>query len=177
MVAIKNLVLVALTAVTALAVPSPLEPRAVTWTCLNDQKNPKTKKYETKRLLYNQNKAESNSHHAPLSDGKTGSSYPHWFTNGYDGEGKILKGRTPIKFGKSDCDGPPKHSKDGNGKSDHYLLEFPTFPDGHDYKFDSKKPKEDPGPARVIYTYPNKVFCGIIAHTKENQGDLKLCSH
>lgn len=63
------------------------------------------------------------------------------------------------------------------GKDDHYLLEFPTFPDGHDYKFDSKKPKEDPGPARVIYTYPNKVFCGIVAHQRGNQGDLRLCSH
>ncbi|EAL86071.1 hypothetical protein LV164_003814 [Aspergillus fumigatus] len=176
MVAIKNLFLLAATAVSVLAAPSPLDARA-TWTCINQQLNPKTNKWEDKRLLYSQAKAESNSHHAPLSDGKTGSSYPHWFTNGYDGNGKLIKGRTPIKFGKADCDRPPKHSQNGMGKDDHYLLEFPTFPDGHDYKFDSKKPKEDPGPARVIYTYPNKVFCGIVAHQRGNQGDLRLCSH
>ncbi|ODM15334.1 hypothetical protein SI65_09275 [Aspergillus cristatus] len=80
--------------------------------------------------------AESNLHHAPLSDGKTGSSYPHWFTNGYDkkGDGSLKEGlKNPlIKFGNGECDKPPSHSSNGSGKGDHYLLEFPVFPDGHE---------------------------------------------
>lgn len=32
------------------------------------------------------------------------------------------------------------------------LLEAPIFQDKHLYKFQQKKPKENPGPARVIYT-------------------------
>lgn len=122
----------------------------------------------------------SNLHSAPLSDGHTGSSYPHWFTNGYDkrGDGSLKSGlKGPlITFGNGECDKAPNHSSHGSGHKDHYLLEFPVFEDGHEYKYDSKKPKEDPGPARAIYTYPNKDFCGIVAHTDGNQGDLVLCS-
>ncbi|BCR90236.1 major allergen and cytotoxin AspF1 [Aspergillus chevalieri] len=168
MVLFKNsFVVLALAATSALA--SPLVERETTWKCKNSGKV----------LSYKQTSAESNLHHAPLSDGKTGSSYPHWFTNGYDkkGDGSLKEGlKNPlVKFGNGECDKPPSHSSNGSGKGDHYLLEFPVFPDGHEYKYNSKKPKEDPGPARAIYTYPNKVFCGIVAHTQGNKGDLVLC--
>jgi ribonuclease/clavin/mitogillin len=112
--------------------------------------------------------------YAPLTDKTTGSSYPHWFTNGYDEDGNHKWGYTVITFGNSDCDAPPKHK---GGSDDHYLLEFPTFPDGHEYNYNSKFPKDDPGPARVIFTYPHKTFCGIVSHTMGNLGDLKLCDH
>jgi rRNA endonuclease len=79
-----------------------------------------------------------------------------------------------MKFGNGLCDRVPTHTKNGNGKDDNYLLEFPVFPDGHAYNF-NKKPKDDPGAARVIYTYPQKVFCGVVSHTNGNQGDLRLC--
>lgn len=90
----------------------------------------------------------SNLHSAPLSDGHTGSSYPHWFTNGYDkkGDGSLKSGvKGPlITFGNSDCDKAPSHSSHGSGSSDHYLLEFPVFTDGHEYKYDSKKAQGRP---------------------------------
>ena len=40
----------------------------------------------------------------------------------------------------------------------------------------NKKPKQDPGPARVIYYMPGKTFCGIVGHEDGNKGDLKLCN-
>ncbi|KAF7596408.1 hypothetical protein BBP40_001715 [Aspergillus hancockii] len=124
-------------------------PQDRTWTCTNSNR----------QLRYSQNSAISASHHAPISDGKTKRSYPHWFTNGYDGDGKLKKSlkKPLVQFPVADCNKPPKHSKNGEGKTDHYLREFPVYQDGHQYNFD-KKPKEDPGEARIIYTYPHKTF-------------------
>ncbi|KAL2219486.1 alpha sarcin precursor [Thermoascus aurantiacus ATCC 26904] len=166
MVSVKNLLFICLAAVSALAAPSPLEAQDTTWKCTNDGKT----------LVFSQSKAERNAHQAPLSDGKTGSGYPHWFKNGYDGNGKLTNGlKEPlIKFGKGACDRPPKHSKNGDAKDDHYLLEFPIYSDGHLYKYD-KRPKERPPVARVIYTYPHKDFCGIVSHTHGNTGPLVPC--
>ncbi len=115
-------------------------------------------------------------HRAPLSDGKSGSSYPHWFTNGYNGDGKLKKGRKgpEIKFPNKKCNFRPRHTT-GTHMDDRYLLEFPVFPDGRLYPHE-KKPKEKPGPARVIYTWPNKDFCGVVAHTeRDSTGPLQLC--
>lgn len=142
-----------------------------TWKCQNSGKT----------LTYSQSKAESDAHGTPLSDGSTGSSYPHWFTNGYDkkGDGSLKSGLSGplITFGNGECDKAPKHSENGDDPGDHYLLEFPVMADGGYYDYNSKKPKADPGPARVIYTYPHKDFCGIVAHTDGNQGELVLCDH
>ena len=79
-----------------------------------------------------------------------------------------------IKFGKVEYDRVLTRTKDGNGKSDNYLLEFPVFLAGHAYNC-NKKPKDDPGAARVIYTYPRKIFCGVVSHANGNQGELRLC--
>lgn len=141
-------------------------PHTQTWTCANSQG----------QLRISQNYAISASHQAPLSDGKTKTSYPHWFTNGYDGDGNVrdAKNNPPIKFPVGQCNKPPKHSKNGDAKDDHYLLEFPLKRNGKLYPFD-KKPKELTEPARVIYTWPDKVFCGIVAHTEGSNGPLELC--
>ncbi|RHZ70046.1 hypothetical protein CDV55_107655 [Aspergillus turcosus] len=56
-VAISNLFLLAAAVVAVLAAPSPLDARA-TWTCINKQLNPRPNKWEDKRLVYNQAKAE-----------------------------------------------------------------------------------------------------------------------
>ena len=110
---------------------------------------------------------------APLSDGKTKTSYPHWFTNGYDGDGNPVR-TEHINFPAKTCNIPPKHSPGGSGKSDRYLLEFPLKSNGELYPYD-KKPKERTEPARVIYVYPHRVFCGIVAHTEGSEGPLQLC--
>lgn len=56
------------------------------------------------------------------------------------------------------------------------LQEAPVFSDKHVYNFDSK-PKDDPGPARVVYTTVNRDFCAIISHTEPNNGgDFALCN-
>ncbi|CAI7603347.1 unnamed protein product [Penicillium viridicatum] len=136
------------------------------WACANTQG----------KFRVSQNNAEWAIKKAPLSDGKTKTSYPHWFTNGYDGNGNVKdpKKSPPIKFPGKICNKPPKHSSEGSGKDDNYLLEFPLKSNEELYPYD-KKPKEPTEPARVIYVYPHRVFCGIVAHTKGNEGPLELC--
>ncbi|KAL1642552.1 putative a-sarcin precursor [Diplodia seriata] len=108
-------------------------------------------------IRISQNKAEGNIHAAPLGDKVTKSGYPHEFGNR---EPKIVW--------------PNKKCNADNVK----LLEFPVFADGHLFPFDEKKPddKSKIGPARGIYTYPSKDFCGVMAHTeKDNKGPFALC--
>jgi len=53
------------------------------------------------------------------------------------------------------------------------LLEFPVYTDGHLWK-----KREDPLIARVIFTDPGKVLCGIIGHPnakKDHDRSFKLC--
>ncbi|CCX17131.1 Similar to Ribonuclease alpha-sarcin; acc. no. P00655 [Pyronema omphalodes CBS 100304] len=141
MVSFTTLFVLALSA-TALAAPT-LEERDTIYIC-NIQGQPP--------LRISRNKAEGNMHAAPLSDGKTKTSYPHEFKNIGNA----------IKFPSGKCKGVK-------------LLEFPVFADGHLYPYDVK-PKADPGPARVIFTYPSKDFCGIVSHTLPNNGGpLALC--
>ncbi|KAF9224787.1 ribonuclease U2 [Gyrodon lividus] len=146
MVSLNTLLCLALVAVPTFAAPSALQARDTTWTCSNSQGT----------IKISQNAAESNIHAAPLTDGTTKSSYPHKFQNvgGYN-------------WPNSKCN--------FKATSTNFLLEFPVFADGHLYPFDVK-PKADPGPARAIFTYPSKDFCGVIAHTEANQGPLVLCS-
>ncbi|KAB2580682.1 hypothetical protein BFW01_g3347 [Lasiodiplodia theobromae] len=106
-----------------------------------------------------QNKAEGNIHAAPVGDPdkkepKTKSGYPHGYGN-----------RDGITW-------PNKKCNDKNAK----LLEFPVYPDGHLFPYNEKKSDLDPGPARAIYTYPSKDFCGVMAHTDGNAGGFALCS-
>ncbi|KAI6018332.1 clavin precursor [Pisolithus marmoratus] len=88
---------------------------------------------------------------APPVAGSTG--FPHPFAN-YD----------EIPFHNARC----KH----HGVS---LLEFPVYPDGHLYPFD-QHPKQDPGPARVVYTAHKKEICGVIAHPDGEMGHYRLCN-
>lgn len=125
MVSATDLVLLVLAAASA-ASAAPPQCGDVIWECTNNGKI----------FRYSENQAISDSHHAPLTDGHTRSSYPHWFTNGYLGNG-ARKHNEQIGFGVSECDRKPKHTDNGadeNGKvergkgpGDHYLLEFPTF--------------------------------------------------
>ena len=56
------------------------------------------------------------------------------------------------------------------------LYEIPVFPDGRPYNLDSKKPKDDPGPARAIYSNPGNLFCNVIAHEGPgNEGPFEEC--
>ena len=106
--------------------------------------------------------AESASHHAQLNlgAGTTATSYPHEFQTFNDA----------VKFAN------PKCNRDGKGKRQQTLLEFPVFPDGHQYPFNSK-PRANPGNARVIFTSPSKDFCGVISHTeKDNKGRFAWCT-
>ncbi|KAI7226587.1 hypothetical protein KC330_g8759 [Hortaea werneckii] len=85
--------------------------------------------------------ASSTIHQAPLGRGRSG--YPHEFTN-----------KQNLPLGRN-CDAAAK-----NGG----LFEFPVFSDGHLYDWTSARPKDNPGPARVLFTTPSKDFCGVIAH-------------
>ncbi|RLL94447.1 hypothetical protein CFD26_100462 [Aspergillus turcosus] len=163
-VAISNLFLLAAAVVAVLAAPSPLAPRCSCDLDMHQQTAESQAKQMGRQaacLQSSQSREQLSPRTALRQPTLVRSSYPHWFTNGYDGDGKLIKGRTPIKFGKSDCYRPPKHSQNGMGKNDHYLLEFPTFSNGHDYKFDSKKPKEDPGPAGSSIIIPTRCFAAL----------------
>ncbi|KAI9753907.1 MAG: hypothetical protein M1815_005951 [Lichina confinis] len=168
MVSITDLVLLAFATVSAVSATDDCEDTI--WECQNGGRT----------VRYSQYDAEADSHFALLADKKTKSAYPHWFTNGYRGDGKEYR-KEHITFDVSWCNMETKHTDGGMGPDDRYLLEFPIRPLDETprkppYNFDSK-PKDDPGPARVIYTSPHKHFCGIISHTKGNEGELVLCKN
>jgi hypothetical protein len=75
-----------------------------------------------------------------------------------------------------------------------YLASIPVFADGHQFSSGSanasakehehhskenKTSEEDNSrPARAVYTYPDKVFCGIVAFNKVGAKDeLVACDH
>lgn len=83
---------------------------------------------------------------APFTTGRSG--YPHEFQN-FGG----------ITWTTSQCN----RAK---------LQEFPVLISGAVYNSDSH-PKDNPGPARVIYTLEGqpsgyKLFCGVVAHVGQN---------
>ncbi|KAJ3101333.1 hypothetical protein HDU97_001427 [Phlyctochytrium planicorne] len=89
------------------------------------------------RFTVTKYKAESLLRNIPLAH--TPSNYPHEFGNG-----------EKLKFAKG-CGGSS-------------LREAPLLLNGHTYNYNSHHPRDDPGPVRVIFTYPGKKFCGIITH-------------
>ncbi len=112
-----------------------------------------------------------------MVDGGTGSGYPHWFRNGYDKDGRPVPGHTRIKFGDKECDRPPRKTGKPKDTKERFLLEFPVFASGNLYNWREGKPKPNPGPARVIYAYPSRKFCGVVAHEKDsNEGNLLKCN-
>ncbi|KAK2875607.1 hypothetical protein FQN49_001567 [Arthroderma sp. PD_2] len=89
---------------------------------------------------------------APIDTGKSG--YPHDFENFQN-----------IKFPK--------------GCRNERLREYPVFQaEGARYNFDSR-PKDNPGPFRVIATAETRLYCGVISHDGENDnpnaGNFHLC--
>lgn len=83
----------------------------------------------------------------PRETGKSG--YPHKFLN---------------EFGKGQI---PQLVSQSASSSTTSLYEIPGRADDTDYKFDSKKPKDDPGNLRII-TNQNGTFKGIVAHDGED---------
>lgn len=60
------------------------------------------------------------------------------------------------------------------GKPGQVLLEAPVFADGHIYNYMSK-PKDNPGPMRVIFIEKSNMLCGVLGHTDGNAGYLNKC--
>ncbi|KAG2421801.1 hypothetical protein HFD88_005777 [Aspergillus terreus] len=139
------------------------------WKCKNQNPN-------LDNLQYSQDDALALIAQAPLTKTENESGYPYFFNNGYDNLGRVKdpKNNPPLKFPVAHCNNPTKRSKGGGGINDHYLLEIPISPQDHPYPFGNRA---DPqfGLARVIYTYPDKTFCGIVAHPRGSQGALELC--
>jgi len=94
----------------------------------------------------------------PQDRGKSG--YPHKFNN--------LEG---IKF--------PSQNSRTTISSTTSLREYPVTPEGSGYNFDSKKPKDDPGPFRGITNQKGR-YKGTICHDGEednpNAGRFHLCT-
>ncbi|KAF2636433.1 Ribonuclease/ribotoxin [Massarina eburnea CBS 473.64] len=102
---------------------------------------------------------------APITPGSSG--YPHKFNNGYDETSHArIKGYTSIDFRAKPCNKAPTDKT--------YLMEFPIESAGKFYDA-GKKPKADPGPARVIFHYPSKTLCGLVGHESGNTGPLNFC--
>ncbi|EGD87887.2 hypothetical protein H112_04359 [Trichophyton rubrum D6] len=90
--------------------------------------------------------------HAPIETGKSG--YPHDFLN-------------------------LQHFQFPKGCKNKKLREYPLFQRHHKkYDYDSR-PKQDPGPFRVIATKDTRLYCGIISHDgmghNPNAGLFHLC--
>jgi hypothetical protein len=103
------------------------------------------------------------------------------------------------KTEESDRDGESEHGcKHNVGTEQHnvtdiepYLVSIPVFADGHQFSSGSanasakehehhskenKTTEEDS--ARAVYTYPDKVFCGIVAFNKVGaKEELVVCDH
>lgn len=69
-----------------------------------------------------------------------------------------------------------------------FLTALPVFPGGHHSSFNSSKEhphkgnktfeEGNSGPAKVVFTYPDKVFCGIVANSKVgDKKELVFCDH
>ncbi|KAI5785758.1 clavin precursor [Pyronema domesticum] len=148
MVSLKTFLFTALIAAPALAAPAAeleIEARDVIYRCPHGK--------------ISQNKAIGNMHQAPVTLKGTGSGYPHEFKN-----------YPHYKWANKKCN-------TGSGKGGQHpptLLEFPVFEDGHFYNYNKGHPKPDDGYNRVIYSYPNKEFCGIIGHTDKGKKGDKL---
>jgi hypothetical protein len=87
-----------------------------------------------------------------------------------------------------------EHDKNHNSTEEHHVLNIthltalPVFPGGHQFSFNSSKEhphkgnktfeEGNSGPAQVVFTYPDKVFCGIVAFSKVgDKKELVFCDH
>lgn len=126
-------------------------------------------------------KAEGNVHAAP-ADQQAGFTYPHEFRNIDVIEWPNSK---PINWPNDKCNGV--YAKRAQPQIAPKLLEFPVLPDGHLFPWNQPNPPADPGPVRAVFTFPDKVFCGVMVHDGiarnrhnpqegANEGPFKLCT-
>ncbi|CCX04823.1 clavin precursor [Pyronema domesticum] len=153
MVSLKTFLCAVLLAAPALAAPT-ADPTSLEALEARAEKEYRCKN-EVKDFLIKESVAVHTVRQAPVTKGGTKSGYPHPFQN-----------FSKIKWANKKCNtGSGK-----GGREPPLLLEFPVFADGHFYPYNTGKPKPDPGNNRVIYSYPNKDFCGVVGHTKKNNG-------